>query len=66
MTNHQLAIVFLLLVLAGLTAGAVWLLRRSPYTPSESVLFYIDVLLCRLLWRVDAPRSLPPGARTAP
>ncbi|MBW3596178.1 MAG: 1-acyl-sn-glycerol-3-phosphate acyltransferase [Planctomycetes bacterium] len=61
MMNHLLAIAFLLLVLAAIAAAIVWAFRRSPYTPSETVLFYLDVLLCRLLWRVDLPATLPEG-----
>ncbi len=61
MSPYHVALGFVLLTLAGLAAWVVWLFRRSPFTPPQTVLYYLDVLLCRLLWRADIPDRLPPG-----
>ncbi len=50
---------FLLVGLAALGLWVGWLFWRSPYTPTQTVLFYLDVLLVRLLWRADLPPRLP-------
>jgi len=52
--NINLAAV-MVLVLAAL-AVLVWIvvaLRRSPFTPVQSVLWFISILLCRVLWRTE-------------
>jgi 1-acyl-sn-glycerol-3-phosphate acyltransferase len=49
------------LLLGAVAAWIVRLFRRSPYTPTQTVLFLTDVLLCRFLWRADVPRQLPAG-----
>ncbi len=61
MTPQLIAWVLMLLVLAAVAGWVAWLFWRSPYTPMQTVLFYIDVLLVRLLWRTDLPARLPPG-----
>ncbi len=61
MTSTSFAVAFVALASLALVVWVVWLFRRSPYTPVQTVLFYIDVLLVRLLWRADMPHKLPPG-----
>lgn len=36
--------------------GAVW---RSPYTPWQSLWYFANVLLARVLWRAQVPHTLP-------
>jgi len=52
-----------LLVIAAVPLGyAVWIgaaLRRSPYTIDQSLVFFGNVLLTRLLWRAEVPARLP-------
>jgi len=54
-----LVLVGLLLALAAWIAVALW---RSPYTPVQSVLYFINVLLTRVLWRTQVLGrwTLPP------
>jgi 1-acyl-sn-glycerol-3-phosphate acyltransferase len=61
MTPQVVAILLVLLLAGCITAWLVWVFRRSPYTPTQTVLFLTDVLLCRFLWRTDVPKQLPPG-----
>lgn len=34
-------------------------IRRSPYRPAQAVLYTVNLLLTRLLWRAHVPKSLP-------
>lgn len=59
MSTNAPAIVFLTLIAA---APLVWLtvaMFRSPYTPIQTCLFLLDVLLTRVLWRAVVPERLP-------
>lgn len=50
------------LIVAVLIGYAIWIvasLRRSPYTVDQSLVFFVCVLLTRLLWRAQVPRRLP-------
>ena len=56
-----LAAAWTVLLYVGLAATAGWAIHRSPYTPAQSLLYFANVLLTRLLWRTSAPRRLPIG-----
>ncbi|MEQ8787611.1 MAG: lysophospholipid acyltransferase family protein [Pirellulaceae bacterium] len=50
----------MLLAAAAAPVVAAWRgIVRSPYRPGESLLYFGDVLLTRLLWRTTAPARLP-------
>jgi len=54
--------VLILLVFSGavILAGCVVLLSiRKPFTPSQWILYYLNVLLVRVLWRAELPDRLP-------
>ena len=63
MNSELAAILFLallgLIVLAWITSA----LRRSPYTITQSILYFICILLTRILWRASIPDQLPVGMR---
>jgi 1-acyl-sn-glycerol-3-phosphate acyltransferase len=61
MSPNTMAIGFLLLLGVAVAAWVLIGLRRSPYTAVQSLLFFVNVLLTRMLWRVDVPRGLPIG-----
>ena len=63
MPHNFFAAAFLLLVAAAPFAWAVVEVLRSPYTPAQSVLFFLNVLCCKFLWRVNAPPRLPLEAK---
>lgn len=40
----------------------VWLaIKRQPYTALECILVFVNILLTRVLWRANVPKSLPIG-----
>ena len=43
-------------VIAGSTAYAFF---RKPFSPSQWLLYYINWLVVRVLWRVELPERLP-------
>lgn len=59
MLQDVLAAAFLILLAFAVAAWGVVALLRSPYTPMQSGLFFVNVLCCKFLWRVDAPAKLP-------
>jgi 1-acyl-sn-glycerol-3-phosphate acyltransferase len=59
MPHDTAAITFLLIVAAAPVIWALVCLRRSPYTPWQSWMYFIAVLLTRVLWRTTVPRRLP-------
>ena len=61
MSADVLAVLFLLGVVVALPAWTVVCLRRSPYTPLQSGLYFIDLLLTRILWRAEVRGGLPSG-----
>jgi 1-acyl-sn-glycerol-3-phosphate acyltransferase len=62
LTTTMQGIVLILLVvsgaavLAGLTAFYFF---RKPFTPSQWLLYYVNLLVVRVLWRVELPKTLP-------
>jgi 1-acyl-sn-glycerol-3-phosphate acyltransferase len=59
MTRDASAILFLIFVVV---VPVGWLMRlsfRRPFTPSQWLLYFINILLVRLLWRADSPKRLP-------
>jgi len=52
-SSHLLTLVVLAAVLLALAVWIFQALRRSPYTPVQSVLYFINVLLTRVLWRTE-------------
>lgn len=54
-----LALIWMVMLYGAILGIAVWSIRRSPYTPAQSLLYFANVLLTRLLWRASTPRSLP-------
>lgn len=62
MLHDVLSVLFLLAVAAVPPGAALIAIRRSPYTPLQSLLYFGDVLLTRLLWRTSAPPRLPLAA----
>lgn len=49
------------------TALVVWMVTaswRSPYTPVQSVIYFVNVLLTRVLWRVEIDGQFPIGNDT--
>lgn len=57
---HDILSTSLLLASAAAPVVAAWrAMARSPFTPAQSLLYFGDVLLTRLLWRTTAPDGLP-------
>ena len=50
--------VFVALVAVPLAALAA-AFARSPYTPAQTVLYFVSILLTRILWRTSVPARLP-------
>ena len=50
--------------LAVFLAVGAWFLngiRQSPYTPTQTLLYFVNVAFTRLLWRAELPDNLPLG-----
>lgn len=54
-----LATIWFVMLYVVIVAVAVWSIRRSPYTPPQSLLYFVAFLLARLLWRASTPERLP-------
>lgn len=61
MAHQILATVFVLLLVAALALWLVFSLRRNPYTIPQSILYFLALLLTRVLWRAEVPAALPVG-----
>lgn len=53
------AALFVLLLYVAAAARIAWCLYRSPYTVPQSLLYFCNLLLTRLLWRASTPGKLP-------
>lgn len=56
MTEHLpdiLAVLVPLACLAALCWWAIYEIRRSPYTWPQAMLYFVNLLLCRILWRLQ-------------
>ena len=53
------SILFLLIVAIVPIVWATLCLFRKPYTPLQWILYFINVLFVRCLWRAELPESLP-------
>jgi 1-acyl-sn-glycerol-3-phosphate acyltransferase len=62
-TGDFLGLCVVTTVLAALAGWIVAMLRRSPFSPIQSVLYAVNYLLARVLWRAKIQGSLdiPPG-----
>ena len=50
-TSETLAVCVLAVLAAALLGRVVWMLRQSPFSPAQSVLYAINYILVRCLWR---------------
>ncbi|NIP86782.1 MAG: hypothetical protein GTO03_14960 [Planctomycetales bacterium] len=50
---HFSAVIVLALAALAVVSAIVVALRRSPFTPVQSVLWFGSILLCRVLWRTE-------------
>lgn len=64
MTSQAIALAFVLVLLASVALAIGLRFRRSAYTPLQTCLLWADILLCKLLWRADVPKSLPQGCES--
>ncbi|MGB6045697.1 MAG: lysophospholipid acyltransferase family protein [Pirellulales bacterium] len=58
-TVHLTAVIVLNGAALAVLAWIVVALRRSPFTPVQSVLWFMCILLCRVLWRAEVIGDLP-------
>jgi len=58
MMRETWAIFFLFFVLVVLVVWALYLLFRKPFSPVQWGLYFVDLLLVRLLWRAGLPSQL--------
>lgn len=59
MNPSQASVTFLVIAALAPCVWAVVALWRSPYTPWQSLWYFVNVLLTRILWRTQIPRQLP-------
>jgi len=59
MLHHALAIAFLGALVMAPVIAALAAVKRSSFTPPQSLLFFVAVLLTRVLWRARLPEQLP-------
>lgn len=59
MNPDQASVIFLVTTALVPCAWAVIALWQSPYTPWQSFVYFLNVLLTRILWRARVPRRLP-------
>ena len=59
MRHHVLAIAFLAVLVIAPAIAAWRTVKRSSFTPSQSLLLFIAILLTRILWRARLPTRLP-------
>ena len=59
--EHVAAILFFVCIAISLVAWIGVSFYRSPYNVRQSIIYFVNVLLTRLLWRTEVPRKLPVG-----
>lgn len=53
------AYIFFILIILGCVAWVAYLFVASPYTPTQTLVYFLSFVLNKFLWRVDHPKRLP-------
>ena len=59
MADETVLILLVFSVAAVVVGCAVFCLFRKPFRPSQWLLYYVNQLLVRVLWRAELPELLP-------